>query len=1527
MKKQITIPSAIILLISLSTSIFANKTPNYPKGFSTKTKSGISFTENKGQIHDQNYKSRPDVLFGGSDGNLVFHLKNNGISYQLNRVDTWKKESDLIKNHADAKIQKDEEKLVADQSTIYRLDINWLNANTDIEVTKQKPLAGFNNYYLENCPNGALNVKSYQQITYQNIYDGIDLKWYEKDGHLEYDYLVSAGADYKQIQLEIKGAEKISINKKGELIYKTPLGDIIEQAPLVKQNGNTLKSKWIIKNNILSFEIENMNKSQAFIIDPVVRTWGTYYGGIGYDAMADFNIGNCSTDASGNVYLCGYTNTSSGISIATAGSHQSTFGGGSNDGYLVKFNGSGIRLWSTYYGGSGNDLAFASSVDPFGNIYTVGWTSSNIGTTIATLGSHQPLIGGLFDAFLVKFNSSGVRQWGTYYGDIGGENAFGCAIDASGNVYMAGTATGATLGITIATIGSHQSTSSDSQDAFLVKFNPSGIRQWGTFYGGDSWDTGTSCSVDASGNVYLAGVTTSTNIGTAIATAGSHQTIFGGSNDAFLVKFNSAGVRQWGTFYGGFGSDGVGILSYEVSCKTDNANNIYLFGSTSTNTGTAISSPGSHQQNFGGGTSDAYLVKFNSSGVRQWGTYYGHIGNEFGFSCTTNSSGDVFITGTTTSSISVTSIATAGNHQSIYGGGFYDAYLVKFNTSGIRQWGTFYGGTGLDSGNSCATDGSGNVYLNGFTDLASGTAIATPGSHQSTYSGGGDAYLVKFIDCPTSTITASSGAICLGNSYTISPSGSSTYTFASSTATISGINALVSPTVTTIYTISGTSTLGCLSTNDAIVTITVNALPIIAVNSGSICSGQSFTMIPGGAITYTYSSGSNVVSPLTNTNYSVSGSSVLGCVGSNTAISTVTVNPNPTITVNSGVICAGQSFTINPNGANTYIIQGGNAVVSPTTNATYTVAGTSTAGCVSQALATSSLIVNPNPTILVNSSAICAGQNFTINPTGANTYTIQGGNAVVSPPSNTSFTVAGTNTLTGCVSQVAATSSLIVNANPIIAVNSGSICAGQNFSINPTGANTFTIQGGNAVVSPPSNTSFTVAGTNTLTGCVSQVAATSSLIVNANPIIAVNSGSICAGQNFSINPTGANTFTIQGGNAVVSPPSNTSYTVIGTNSVTGCRSQAFATSNLIVNPNPIITVNSGTICAGQSFTINPNGANTYTIQGGNPVVSPPSNASYTVIGTNSVTGCRSQAFATSNLIVNPNPIITVNSGTICAGQSFTINPNGANTYTIQGGNPVVSPPSNASYTVIGTNSVTGCRSQVFATSNLTVNPNPTITVNSGSICAGQSFTINSNGVNTYTIQGGNPVVSPNSNSSYTVAGTSTSGCKSQGFATSNLTVNANPTITVNSGLICAGENFTIYPSGANTYTIQGGNAVVSPTINITYTVAGTNTAGCVSQALATSSLTVNLCVGITNQTMGIGGVSIYPNPNNGEFTIELVSVNNTYITITNVLGQIIKTQKAELMNRINLNTFDKGIYFISVMDNNQSVYRGSIIKE
>jgi len=327
------------------------------------------------------------------------------------------------------------------------------------------------------------------------------------------------------------------------------------------------------------------------------------------------------------------------------------------------------------------------------------------------------------------------------------------------------------------------------------------------------------------------------------------------------------------------------------------------------------------------------------------------------------------------------------------------------------------------------------------------------------------------------------------------------------------------------------------------------------------------------------------------------------------------------------------------------------------------------------------------------------------------------------------------------------------------------------------------------------------------------------------------------------------------------------------------------------------------------------------------VVSPSINTTYTVAGTNAA-GCVSQAFATS-ITVNPSPIITVNNGTICAGQNFSINPNGANTYIIQGGNAVVSPTSNTNYTVVGT-STAGCVSQAFATSSLLVNPSPIITVNNGTICAGQNFSINPNGANTYTIQGGNAVVSPTINTTYTVIGTNTlTGCVSQAFGTSSLTVNPNPILSISGNtIICVGETSTLIVSGGNTYQWSTGAISNSITINqspniYNYTVTSTGTNSCIS--IATIQVIINTCTGI--EKIKAEGVSIYPNPNNGEFTIELIKINNSKITITNVLGQIIKTQKAELINQINLNLFEKGIYFINVSDNNQSVYKGSIIKE
>ncbi len=571
-----------VMLIS-STSL-AVKGENLPKDFSPQQSKAIAFTENKGQVYDQNYKPRTDVLFGAMAGNMAFHLKTNGVSYQLYRVDSYKEVEDL---HALTSSASGKKRKEIDQQTIYRIDLNWVNANKDFTQTTDQAFEGYNNYYLESCPKGALNVRSYTGVTLNNLYNGINLHYYEKEGKLKHDYIVAPNTDYKQIQLKVEGAS-VSVNKDGSLLLTTPLGKIQEGAPIVYQNGKQLKAKWVIKTDsedsgVISFEIENYNKNLELIIDPLhvfgVHTTVTL-------EMIMFKI-LALLDAAGNVYLLGATDANTGTVIATVGAHQTIYGGGAYDAFLLKFTSSGVRQWGTCYGGSGMDVGYSCATDATGNVYIAGFTNSNTSTLIATSVAHQTVYGGNGDAFLVKFDASGVRQWGTYYGGTGDETGFSCSTDATGNVFLMGN-TSSNTGTVIATAVAHQTVNGGGPDAFLVKFNSSGVRQWGTYYGGIGNEYGYSCVTDATGNVYFTGDTGS-NTGTVIATAGAHQTIHGGGPDAFLVKFNSSGVRQWGTYYGGVAYD------FGHSCSTDASGNVYLAGYAASNTGTIIATAGAHQ--------------------------------------------------------------------------------------------------------------------------------------------------------------------------------------------------------------------------------------------------------------------------------------------------------------------------------------------------------------------------------------------------------------------------------------------------------------------------------------------------------------------------------------------------------------------------------------------------------------------------------------------------------------------------------------------------------------------------------------------------------------------------------------------------------------------------------------------------------------------------------------------------------------------------------------------------------------------
>ena len=713
----------LVLLQSVLAQDFSVHFPDHHNGLHQLSQA-TAFEENKGQVRDQFGNPRPDVLFSGMAGGLVYHMRASGISYQLTRFEEGEEPPAQNRSSGPAP---GNDALPGQELTIYRVDVNWLNMLNSTEVVMGEALSGYNNYY--NVPAGiepVLHVRSFDEVTFRNVWDGIDLRYYIRDGILESDWLVERAENYHRIVFEVQGAE-LSIDAEGYLLMQTPLGVIREGQLAVYQGGKRLPSAWRLEGNRVSFEIEGYIYDQPLVIDPPVRLWGTYYGGNYSDVGYSVDV-----DAGGNVYLTG--ETLSTMNIATTGAHQTIHGNPSSmDMFLVKFNPSGVLQWSTYYGGSGADIGFCVCVDmtvESGDVYVAGWTFST--NNMATPGAHEDSMrlhngNNQGAAFLVKFNPGGLRQWGTYYGSPFGLGQ-SCAVDKFGDVYLAGSwADG-----DVATEGAHQATPGG---AFLAKFTPSGVRLWGTYYGLDA--SGWSCAVDASGNVFLAGETKTHHnaLPNIIATPGAHQTTYAGFGDCFLVKFNTNGVRQWGTYYGGVNDD------YSPSISIDGAGNVYLSAYTkSTNN---IASPGSHRDIYIGPQAESFLVKFDSTGARQWSTYFGNINMYLsGYlqsSCLANNQGDVFLSGTTTAD---TGIATPGAYMGtayyIYSG---NGYIAKFDHNGNRIWGTYVPGRC----NSTAADAFGNFYLTGSAGNV--PMIAPSGAHQTTCPGSSCAWLLKFTEC------------------------------------------------------------------------------------------------------------------------------------------------------------------------------------------------------------------------------------------------------------------------------------------------------------------------------------------------------------------------------------------------------------------------------------------------------------------------------------------------------------------------------------------------------------------------------------------------------------------------------------------------------------------------------------------------------------------------------------------------------------------------------------------------------------
>jgi hypothetical protein len=484
--------------------------------------------------------------------------------------------------------------------------------------------------------------------------------------------------------------------------------------------------------------------------------------------------------------------------------------------------------------------------------------------------------------------------------------------------------------------------------------------------------------------------------------------------------------------------------------------------------------------------------------------------------------------------------------------------------------------------------------------------------------------------------------------YTITPSGAATYSYSSGSQT-------VSPSASAVYSVTGSSSAGCAASNIATMNLFVAPLPTISANNGFACIGRNYTIQPAGASTYTFSSGSPVVSPSVNTNYSITGTSSLGCVSASPAVITLTaVNP-PVVSIGNGTMCMGQVYTLTPTGASTYTFSGGSQTVSPANITSYSVTGTASTGCVSSNTAVATLTVYNIPTVtIVGPTLVCTGYTYSYSVSGAaNTFTwsngATGSSITHTPQAGGIFSVVAEDII-GCKS--AASKTLNAKPTPTLTVAGNSVvCGGTSLTLAVSGANSYSWTGlgttASIVITPTVTSTYTIQGTTN--GCTG--IALETVTIMPAPVISANVDKpvTCAGTPVTLFASGATSYTWTGGvtDNVPFTPTLTVYTVtgVGTN---GCKGAATITLTVHSLPPVVVTSSSPKLCEGQAAILYVTGPTTQTWSTGQQTstisIQPVANTPYTVTGMNAQ-GCISTA-TIMQTIVNCTDLDEYNLGSV-----------------------------------------------------------------------------------------------------------------------------------------------------------------------------------------------------------------------------------------------------------------------------------------
>ncbi|MFH7013384.1 T9SS type B sorting domain-containing protein [Flavobacterium sp. FlaQc-52] len=737
--------------------------------FSQNKNQSIGFKENKGQILDQKGKPNQAVKFLLNTGGLNVQLRKNGFSYdvyEVKKTPIVSRKTSKTLPYRNPKEDVPEEPEYGLEYKFHRIDIDFVNSNANVEFITDQEAKDFDNYYnIPNKPESVVAVHQYKQITYKNIYPNIDIVFTipnDPKKTVEYNFVVHPKGDISAIKLKFSGAATELVDNKIQM--KVRFGKMEETLPSSWTEEGAAKKEIAvgyrkIKKDVYGFETSDPVSDKTVIIDPVpTRLWGTFYGdqtGVHFTLRPS----SISTDSFGNAYVAGSTSALNS-SYATAGAHQTTQSSSFSNGFIEKFNPNGIRLWGTYYGGQNycdiNDI----KIDFQNNVIVTGTTQDQ--TNISTTGSYKPNLSGYQDAFLVKFNSSGVRLWGTYFGGEYDDLGHALDIDINNNIYMIGTTT-STTGIAInsnfQTHINQDPNFSNTIDGYLTKFESGGNVIWSTYVGGENRDQLNAIKVK---NNYLiiGGTTYSFNN---ISTPGVFQELHDPIThpDGVIFKFSLNGQRIWSTYYGGEQIDDI----YAV--EADDEDNIYIGGQTASDNN--MTTPNS----FDSDNTSSYrglFAKLNTNGKRIWGTYVGQA-HVYSIVFRNNS----LYLGATNTGFDLSKLTTACSYRSNKD---FENYLAKFSKEADFIWGTYLGADGHDNQTKIALDINNDIFVSGTSSKNDG--IADANSYQSNILGFYNYFLMKFQETTLLGIPKieSNSPICIGSSLELKASGGTNYSWA-----------------------------------------------------------------------------------------------------------------------------------------------------------------------------------------------------------------------------------------------------------------------------------------------------------------------------------------------------------------------------------------------------------------------------------------------------------------------------------------------------------------------------------------------------------------------------------------------------------------------------------------------------------------------------------------------------------------------------------------------------------------------------